>query len=109
MSDFAACYGLPAGYLDPPRWWQRLWAWLRGVPLESRYIRWFRLILNIDRQRMALAVAVARGVVAAEPQPLGEEWADAIATDASEVESILSRTNSQRAAARARARSMPYG
>lgn len=102
MSDIAAVYGLPAGYLDPPSPWERFRCWLRGRQPESRYLRYLRLLLNVDRQRMTWAVAVLRGVVAAEPVELEPAWGDALASDESEADSILSRSNSARAAERAR-------
>lgn len=69
------------------------------------YTQWVGLYLNLPRQRIRLASAVAEGVVAgSSPRDLGEEWADAIALLEESVELLHYQINAERSTARVRAR-----
>lgn len=102
MSDtFAAYGGLPSGILSTP-WHERLWNCLTRRRGSRAYLVWVRLVLNADRVKLQPAIAFLRGQSAVGCQRLGEEWADAIATDASEVSELLVEANVQRDAVRQR-------
>lgn len=76
---------------------------LCGKPLTDE--QWIGLYLNLPRQRVRLASAVAEGVVAgSSPQSLGEEWADAVALLEESVDLLHYQINADRQTARVRAR-----
>lgn len=101
MSDVFALYGPPSGIFDVS-WQDRLWRWLSGGRGSRAYLVWFRLVLNLERVKLHAAVAHLRGQSAVGNQQLGPEWADAIASDWSEVDELLVEANTQRDFARQR-------
>lgn len=69
------------------------------------YLEWVWLVLNLHMVSHRGSVEVARGVSAASSAaPLNESWADALATDGSEVAEIHFRLNSARQLARAKSK-----